>query len=85
MSGPGPSHCILHASISDGIGGGGSTPARDSTKLISLLCLWDGSVFWSAFLGSAKQALFTHKTMAGGKCHAPSLVACCMLHVARVR
>lgn len=58
MSGPGPSHCILHASISDCRGGGFSIPTRDYTKLISLLCLGNGSIFRGALLGSAKQALF---------------------------
>jgi len=60
----------LHASISDCKGG--STLVRDYTNLISLLCLgvFFGCVSVSWF---SHASIVTHKTMAGGKCHAPLL------------
>jgi len=77
--GPGPSHCVLHASISEvpeEVGREGATPARDSTQasllLISLLCL--GNFLLAQ---PSRHRTVTHKTMAGGEM--PCTFPRCML------
>jgi hypothetical protein len=43
---------------------------------------WERQRISGCFAGFSQAGIVSYKIMAGGKCHAPSLVASCMLHCA---